>query len=95
MAELRVCVGEVEQKVECLRAEVEEKKAEVKRVQTHSLDLQQQLEQHNLEAKRVRAHLQQELTLLTQQLEKEKVRHTHTCCMHLVICRGHSHCLQL
>ncbi|XP_060793845.1 centrobin isoform X2 [Neoarius graeffei] len=74
MAELRVCVGEVEQKVECLRAEVEEKKAEVKRVQTHSLDLQQQLEQHNLEAKRVRAHLQQELTLLTQQLEKEKER---------------------
>ncbi|XP_046724760.1 centrobin-like [Silurus meridionalis] len=74
MAELQVSVGELEQEVQRLRAELEEKKAEVERLQTHSLDLQQQLEQHNLESKHTHAHLQQELKLLTQQLETERER---------------------
>ncbi|XP_053542420.1 centrobin isoform X3 [Ictalurus punctatus] len=74
MAELRVCVGELEQEVERVRAEVEEEKAEVERLQTHNLDLQQQLEQHNLQSKHIHTHLQQELTLLTQQLETERER---------------------
>ncbi|KAK3547803.1 hypothetical protein QTP86_031453 [Hemibagrus guttatus] len=72
MVELRVCVGELEQEVERLRAEVEEKKAEAERLQTKSLDLQQQLEQHKLEANNTHTHMQQELTLLTQQLETER-----------------------
>ncbi|MCJ8750357.1 hypothetical protein PDJAM_G00263260, partial [Pangasius djambal] len=76
VAELRVRVGELEREVERLRADVEEEKVEVERLQTHSLDLQQQLEQHNLDAKHTHTHLQQELTLLTQQLETERVRHT-------------------
>ncbi|XP_058266899.1 centrobin isoform X1 [Hemibagrus wyckioides] len=72
--ELHVCVGELEQEVEHLRAEVEEKKAETERLQTQSQDLQQQLEQHKLEAKHTHTHMQQELTLLTQQLETERER---------------------
>ncbi|KAI5609309.1 centrobin isoform X2 [Silurus asotus] len=74
MAELQVSVGELEQEVQRLRAELEEKKAEVERLQTHSLDLQQQLQQHNLESKHTHEHLQQELKLLTQQLETERER---------------------
>ncbi|XP_053096468.1 centrobin isoform X2 [Pangasianodon hypophthalmus] len=74
VAELRVRVGELEREAERLCAEVEEEKAEVERLQTHSLDLQQQLEQHNLDAKHTHTHLQQELTLLTQQLETERER---------------------
>ncbi|KAM9444689.1 centrobin isoform 3-T3 [Clarias gariepinus] len=74
VAELRVCVGELEQQVERLHTQVEEKKSEVETLQTHSLDLQQQLEQHTLQAKHTHTHLQQELTRLTQQLETERDR---------------------
>lgn len=78
MVELRECVCELEQEGEHLRAEVEEKKAEAERLQTQSLNIQQQLEQHKLEAKLTNTAMQQELTLLTQQLETDRVRNTHT-----------------
>lgn len=74
VVELRVCIGGLEQEVERLHAEMEKEKVEVERLQTHNLNLQQQLEQHHLETKHTQTHLQQELTLITQQLEAEKVR---------------------
>ncbi|XP_027007914.2 centrobin isoform X1 [Tachysurus fulvidraco] len=74
IVELRERRCELEQEGKHLHAEVEEKKAEAERLQTQSLDLQQQLEQHKLEAKLTHTTMQQELTLLTQQLETDRER---------------------
>ncbi|XP_026888762.1 centrobin isoform X1 [Electrophorus electricus] len=70
LAELRVCVEELQHQRQQLRSETEKQRTEVGTLQIHTQALQGQLEQ----ATHTHTHLQQDISLLTQQLERERER---------------------
>ncbi|XP_076842268.1 uncharacterized protein LOC143486750 isoform X2 [Brachyhypopomus gauderio] len=74
LAELRVCVEELRQQGRQLQAAAEEQRAETDRLQIKTQALQAQLEEQSQEAQHTHTHLQQDITLLTQQLERERER---------------------
>ncbi|XP_007234197.3 centrobin [Astyanax mexicanus] len=74
LAELRVRVEELRVRAEQRQSEAEEERAKAEKLQKLSHTLQSQLDQQNQQSKNTHAQLQQEITHLTQQLEREQER---------------------